>query len=292
MIKNYSAKNIPNKEHIEYNQLVMTKSTVNGPTGIKPTPNTDNAPSADDYGALKRQNVLLEERVERLENYVKQLAHDLKTPLTPLIGASDLLASNFNEKPWADLASSIKISAENLLRMVDEILDLELCDHGKLILNCFSFDPAEPVQETVEKLEAEIPHVRATMTVNLPSVPHRIWADETRLRQVITIFVLNAIRFTPGAGKVIVTIKPLGSITKFSVEDTGIGIAPEILPHIFEPSRAQDKQHPRSGSNGLALAKRLIELHHGHIGAESSESCNTFWFELPIDKSPKKKGAL
>ncbi len=248
---------------------------------------------AQEFAELARNNAILEERLCKLENYVKQLAHDLKTPLTPLLGASELLASGCNEKPWSDLALSIKMSAENLLRMVDELLDLDLCNCGKLALNTSNFDPVRAVNETTNKISESISPGRAVITVNLPPHLKYVRADETRLRQVLIILLLNAVRFSPAGGKVLVGVMPDDTIVKFIVQDSGIGIAKQDLQYVFEPYQMPGKPQPRMGGNGLALSKRLIELQGGRIGAESDpEQGNIFWFDLPVGESSAKMRAI
>ena len=235
---------------------------------------------------LQARNEILVNRVNNLQNYIKQLAHDLKTPLTPLVGASELLASSIDEQPWSDLALSIRVSAENLLRMVDELLDLERCDCGTLTLNYSAFDPVRPVTEGAKKAEAGVPPSRATIALNLSPTPLRVWADEMRLRQVITILVTDAIKFSPGGAKVVVSVIPGEATTGFTVEDEGPPIDAGDLAHIFEPYQSVHGPGRRIGSNGLTLAKRLIELQGGNIGANNaSKSGNIFWFDLPVEKS-------
>ncbi|PPD58723.1 sensor histidine kinase [Dehalogenimonas etheniformans] len=240
----------------------------------------------EELNRLKNQNAILEQRVTNLEAYVKQLAHDLKTPLTPLVGASELLASGFNEQPWSDLAQSIKISAENLLRMVDDLLDLELCECGKIRLNLSSFDPVKPVSDEARKIEAGLPAKRVTITLNLPEIPVYVWADETRLRQVISILITSALKVSPVGGRIAVRIARAGSTTVFEIEDDGNGIPESDLLYIFQPYRTPEGQRRRVGNNSLVLAKKLVELQGGSIGAKDIRNQgNTFWFDLPAGKS-------
>jgi signal transduction histidine kinase len=267
------------------NNLEFTKQLGSIDTGA-------DSKTAQEIAALQKQNAVLEQRLNTLENYVKQLAHDLKTPLTPLVGASELLASGINDQPWSELAQSIKISSENLLRMVDELLDLELCNCGMLTLNLSGFDPARPVAEEARKVEPWARPKRAVISLNLPGTPARVWADELRLRQVITIFLLDALKFSPAGGTVTVGVFPLSSKTEFRVEDTGTRIEDGDLHRIFEPYQAPSGQRRRVGSNSLALAKRLIELQGGKIGATSAAGNNTLWFNLPIEKSSIGTGAI
>jgi signal transduction histidine kinase len=260
------------------NNLEFTKKLGSIDTGADSKP-------AQEIAALQKQNAVLEQRLKTLENYVKQLAHDLKTPLTPLVGASELLASGINDQPWSDLAQSIKISSENLLRMIDELLDLELCNCGMLTLNFSGFDPAGPVAEEARKVEPWAQPKQAAILVNLPPVPTQVWADEMRLRQVITIFLLDALKFSPTGGRITVSVFPSGATTMFLVEDAGTRIDDGDLLRIFEPYQVPSGQRRRVGSNSLALAKRLVELQGGKIGAKSSiGSGNTLWFDLPAEK--------
>ena len=173
--------------------------------------------------------------------------------------------------------------------MVDELLDLELCNSGKLTLNLTNFDPIRTVNETTNKMSESISPGRVVITVNLPSGVKNVHADETRLRQVLIILLFNAIRFSPAGAKVLVKVIPDDIIVKFSVQDSGTGIAKQDLPYVFEPYQMPEKPQPRIGGNGLALSKSLIELQGGRIGAESDpERGNIFWFDLPSAESSAK----
>ncbi len=268
---------------------VMSKSKVE--IAVASTQSPDSV--QEEIDALKKRNVALEERVKNLENYIRQLAHDLKTPLTPLVGASEMLASGFNQKPWVDLAQSIKMSAENLHRMVEELLDLELCDCGLLKLNLADIDPVAAVTAAVTKVETGVPAGRVNIITNLPSSLQRVRADELRLRQVIGILLTNAIRFTPRGGNIIISVISSNGAIRFAVADSGTGIDEEDLPYIFEPYQPTDRHRPRAASNSLALAKKLVELHGGQVGVDSAPGRGTtFWFDLPTDKLVVGTGAI
>ncbi|WP_076004205.1 sensor histidine kinase [Dehalogenimonas formicexedens] len=240
----------------------------------------------EELNRLRNQNAILEQRVKNLEDYIKQLAHDLKTPLTPIAGASELLASGFNEQPWSDLALSIKISAEKLLRMVNDLMDLELCECGKIKFNLCRFDPVKPVSEEARRIEAELPTKSVILTMNSPDVPVYVWADEKRLRQVISIFIYSALKASRSGGKISVTISGGGSTTTFEIEDDGNSVPESDWPYLFEPYRSPEAQRRRAANNSLVLAKRLVELQGGSIGARNFRNQgNTFWFGLPAAES-------
>jgi len=228
---------------------------------------------------LRRVNAELRDQNEALSLFIKGLAHDLKTPLTPLVGASELLATGIEAKPWSDLAHSIRLSAENLHRMVDELLDLEKCECGVLMLEYAVFDVRRLLREAVETFSGVATARNIKIVFDVPEKLESLKADADRLTQVVIILLDNAVRHTPRGGRVGLQAAALENFFRVNVTDNGNGLAPEEIPDAFRPYR---QSNSRKGSLGLALVSRLIELHGGQVGAESIAGANNFWFTVPI----------
>jgi signal transduction histidine kinase len=243
--------------------------------------------------ALRLKNAELEKRNRRLCVYIEQLAHDLKTPLTPLLGASEMLASAVTDKPWTDFARSIQMSAESLLRIVDELLDLEKCDRGLLELNCADIDAAALLSETTDGHRDDAATGHLIYGVEISQLPP-VRADGHRLRQVTDTLLTNAIKNTPDGGRVVLTAVVKNGWLQVSVIDTGMSIDEDELRDIFQEYPVPGLKKSRAGSNGLALAKRLIGLHGGEISASrGADANNIFTFGIPVaGVKPIELGAI
>ena len=242
--------------------------------------------SPESVAGLERAKLLLEGRLERLEGFIRGLAHDLKTPLTPLLGASELLASGVVEKPWSDLAKSIQMSAENLHRMVDDLLDLEQCERGSLVLECSSVDAAALAGGVAQDFREAVSAGRLELAVEMPGSLPPVWADAIRLRQVIATLLGIAIRNTPGGGRVVLRAAVADEMLHISVIDNGTGIGEDDRRHVFEPYRPLVRGKALPGGIGLALAGQLAALHGGELSVENgADKGNIFWLRLPVTGS-------
>ena len=234
--------------------------------------------------ALRQNNAELEARNGRLCLYIERLVHDLKTPLTPLLGASEMLAAAVKEKHWADLAQSVYMSAENLLRMVEELLDLEKCERGLMELDCSDIDATALINEAIDGHRDAASAGRLDFTAEIPPSLPPVRADGARLRQVVDTLLSNAVRNTPGGGRVFIVAVIENGRLQVSVGDTGIEIAEDERRDIFQGYPDSGTKISRNNGNGLALAKRLVELHGGEISASKSAGVNNvFRFNIPID---------
>lgn len=234
----------------------------------------------------------LAEEANRLKSrFLSTVSHELRTPLNLIVGWSELML----KEPGADavqFAGRIHTSAQHLGRLIRDVLDLASSDAGQLRLTCEPLDLAEALQmvaETGRQLCAEKGlEWRVDIHARLP----RIWGDRTRLQQVVLNLVSNAIKFT-SQGWVELRLRQQEERLEVSVRDTGLGIAPEEQPWIFDEFRQSERTASRGYGGlglGLAICKRLVELHNGQIAVESTgregEGSN-FYFHLPIlEESP------
>ncbi|OUL32830.1 ATPase [Nostoc sp. T09] len=226
-----------------------------------------------------RDALLAAEAASRLRNeFLATISHELLTPLTYVIGmSSTLLRWPLGElsQRQRDYLQTIHDSGEHLLEMINDILDLSQIEAGKTVLNITEFSLRNVAENTVKALEDKATNEQLHLTVDLQIDPRRdrFTADATRVEQIISNLLANAIKFTPQGGNVTLRLWVEDDTAIFQVEDTGIGIPEEQLPLLFEKFQQLDTPYRRryEGTGlGLALTKQLVELHRGRIEVEST----------------------
>ncbi len=244
---------------------------------------------ANAYDAQLRQtNALLARASQFKSDFLAQMSHQLRTPLTAIIGFSEMLLGGMDgslESEQTEDVAQIHKSGIVLLELVNEILDLSKIEAGKLEVAIKDVD-LEEVVDGVIKTMVQIAESKALkLTCYLSPSASVVKADPNRLREILTNLVSNAIKFTP-SGSVTITSAPLGRMAEISVIDTGIGIQAEARDRIFEEFRqANDEISRKYGGTGLglAIARKLAELQGGRMGVESQPGKGSrFWFTLPI----------
>jgi len=225
--------------------------------------------------------------VERLKGeFVSMVSHELRTPLTSIKGALGLLGAGA-AGPLPDRATELVrvagTNAERLLRLINDILDLERLEAGRMSLDLTSLRPADLVGECLEGLA----HIAARASVEVTSEVARelvLRADRDRLMQVMTNLVDNAIKFSPAGGRVTVTVDGTDPV-RFRVTDEGAGIAPEHHDRVFarfSQVDASDRRVKGGTGLGLAICKRIVEDHRGLIRVHSEPGRGaTFEFQIP-----------
>jgi two-component system, sensor histidine kinase and response regulator len=249
-----------------------------------------------DITARKRLNEDLEQRVHarttELEvardaaqvasraksEFLANMSHEIRTPLNAVIGLTELVLQSPLSVEQSQRLGAVMDSAEDLLSILNDILDFSKIEAGKLGLETVAFQLHDVVGDTLRPLamRAERKGIELLCFVD-PALPRELTGDPGRLRQVIANLVQNAIKFTE-RGEIVVRVEPQGAIgetglVRFSVTDTGIGIAPEQLARLFEPFEQGDSSTTRrfGGSGlGLAICRQLVGLMGGEIGADSA----------------------
>jgi signal transduction histidine kinase len=243
--------------------------------------------SRDEVGqlavAFNRMSAELEVLEQSRRDLVANVSHELKTPITAIRAHLENLADGV-EEPNRETLQVMLAQTERLGRLVDQLLDLSRLESGEVPLHL------EPVAlpRLVARVFSEISVGRSVTDIELRAdIPEGtlVDADEERLHQVIFNLVDNAVRFTPPGGSVTVAAEPAGDRVNVSVIDTGVGIAPEHLPRLFERFYRADAARSRDGGGtgiGLAIARSIVEGHGGRISATGEPGLGaTFTFDLP-----------
>jgi signal transduction histidine kinase len=168
-------------------------------------------------------------------------------------------------------------------RLIDDLLDMTRIEGGRLEIEAKGMSPEELVRDTLQMLAPLAASASLELEVDMrPGLP-RVQADEQRLQQVFSNLIGNAIKFTPAGGHVLVAAERREGLVCFAVSDTGTGIPPEDLPHLFDRFWQAQRADRRGAGLGLAIVKAIVEAHGGRIWVESTPGKgSTFYFTLPI----------
>ncbi|HEX7313812.1 MAG TPA: PAS domain S-box protein [Pyrinomonadaceae bacterium] len=222
------------------------------------------------------------------DEFLATLSHELRTPLTAILGwASMLAAGTLNEREEARAVAAIERNARAQRQIVEDVLDVSRIITGKLRLEMKPVELRALVQDAVESVRPAAEAKGVYLSTLLAPDAGEVTADPDRLQQVMWNLLTNAVKFTPAGGRVEVELRREGARAALRVGDTGEGIAPEFLPHVFDRFRQADmgttRQHGGLGL-GLAIVRHLVELHGGEVTAESDGRGlgSTFTLRLPL----------
>jgi signal transduction histidine kinase len=246
---------------------------------------------------LEVQNQALEEANERLQeadqfksDFVANVSHEFRTPLTTIKGSTDNMLDGISgalTDKQRHYLHRIKANTDRLARMINDLLDLSRIEAGQLLIVPVKVSVQQVTHDVVENLQGLA--AEKGMTLRLRASPSVVMAlaDPDRINQIVVNLVTNAIKFTPSGGSVEVRVVSDGEFVCVAVQDTGEGIPPEEVDRIFEKfHQVSGTAAARRGAGlGLLIAKRLVELQGGRIWVESEPGKgSTFQFTLPIAK--------
>jgi len=222
------------------------------------------------------------------DDFLASLSHELRTPLNAILGYSRIMRAGIVPPEKREKAiETIERNATSLTKIVEDVLDISRIVSGKLRLNVQPVEFPEVVRNAIDVMmpAAEAKGVRIETVIDPQATP--ISGDPERLQQVLWNLLSNAVKFTNKGGKVQVRLEQVNSYVEVAVSDTGIGIAPEFLPHVFERFRQADSGMSRERGGlglGLSIARQLVEMHGGTIDVSSGgvNQGATFRVKLPV----------
>jgi PAS domain S-box-containing protein len=232
------------------------------------------------------------------DDFLAALSHELRTPLTPALAAATYLQDNAEKLP-PEFAEDIEIIKRNVqlqARLIDDLLDLTRIARGKLHLELEDCDAHAIIENALEIAHSGIAAKQLNISTELAAKEYHILADCIRLQQVFWNLINNAVKFTPQGGQITIrTSNDKAGRLHFEITDTGIGIEPQRLASLFQPFEQADPSVTRQFGGlglGLAISKRLVDLHHGKIEAESRGRSFGATFKVVLDTLPQGAAAI
>ncbi|MEJ7598719.1 MAG: ATP-binding protein [Kofleriaceae bacterium] len=258
--------------------------------------------SADERARLLASERATRAEVERVslmkDEFLATLSHELRTPLNAVLGWSELLLSRVNDNPETRRGlETIARNARAQAQLIEDLLDMNRIVSGKIRLDVQRIELSPILEAALDSVRpsAESKSIRIRQTFDPNAGP--VFGDPNRLQQIVWNLLTNAVKFTPKGGKIDVLLQRVNSHIEIVVHDSGIGIRPEFLPHLFERFRQADSSTTRRYGGlglGLSIVKQLVELHGGTVKAESpgKDQGATFHVSLPLRAVRDRAGSL
>jgi signal transduction histidine kinase len=236
---------------------------------------------------LRDKTARLEEEDRRKDEFLSMLAHELRNPLAPLRSGIHVLATRHDQLDGVGrIAAMMRRQVDHMVRLVDDLLDIARVQRGTLRLRVGEMPVREAVEQAVEMMRPSAEARQLALSVETAPLDLQVRGDHTRLVQVFSNLLANAIKFTPPGGKITVVLQEEAQKARVEVRDTGIGMDPELLPRVFDMFVQGDSSLERAQAGlgiGLTVARAVVDLHGGDISAHSSgrEMGSVFVVRLP-----------
>ena len=295
-------------EHYETHRVAKDGSLVEVSLTVSPVRDANGeivgaSKIARDIGALRRtmaerEQLLVSERNARAEaerlshlkdEFLATLSHELRTPLTAIMGWTTLLRRRAT-LPEAQIAAAVETiyrNAKAQAQIIEDLLDMSRIVSGKIRLQADALDLADLVQVAVDGIRPAASAKHIAMELGPVRDAVLVAGDAGRLQQVLWNLLTNAVKFTPSGGRIRIAVRAASGQAEVSVQDSGIGIPREFLPHVFERFRQADGSTTREHGGlglGLSIVRNLVELHGGSVVAhsEGEGGGSTFTVRLPL----------
>jgi len=248
--------------------------------------------SGIDITERKRFEEALATADRRKDEFLATLSHELRNPLAPLRNALFLLRRADGGRAAGDpLYEMMERQMNHLVRLVDDLLEMSRVSRGAFELRKERVEVATIVRNAVETSESLIKRARHRLEIALPEAPLFLDGDPVRLAQILSNLLNNAAKYTDDGGQIFLSARGDGATVLITVRDTGVGMEPELLGRVFEMFSRGDRRAVRGESSlgiGLALARRLAEMHGGTIEAHSAGlgKGSEFSVRLPLARQP------
>jgi len=243
------------------------------------------------FNEIQEKSAQLEVANRHKTEFLANMSHELRTPLNAIIGFSEVLLQRmFGElnAQQADYLEDIMSSGRHLLTLINDILDLSKIEAGRMELELASFSLVAALNNAVTLVRERAQSHGIRLELDVAPQLDTVIADERKLKQVVVNLLANAVKFTPDGGTITLRAVRENGHVRLAVHDTGIGIAPEDQARIFEEFQQATHltEKSREGTGlGLALSKRMVELHGGTISVDSAPGKgSTFTVALPLLK--------
>ncbi len=239
-----------------------------------------------DVTATKQSEMALLDADRRKNEFLAMLAHELRSPLAPIANAAHLLClDEADDAARQQAAAIVERQTGRLARLIEDLLDVSRITSGKIPLHLAHISIGDVVQGAIEIVRPWIDTHHHVLTVSVPTEPVWVAADALRLEQVVQNLLTNAVKYTDDGGCVEISVQHEGSEAVLRVTDTGLGIAPDLLPRVFDLFTQAEGSLDRARGGlgiGLALVQRLVTMHNGTIGVRSVVGQGTeFTVRLP-----------
>jgi CheY-like chemotaxis protein/nitrogen-specific signal transduction histidine kinase len=247
---------------------------------------------AHDATETQRSALILEEANRRKDEFLAMLAHELRNPLAPIRNASEILARKLADDPQMKrTVNLVKRQVTHLARLVDDLLDVSRITQGRIELRRAPQELAPILAQARESVEPLLREKQHVLLVSTSFEPLYVFGDHARLVQSVANVLTNAAKYTDPGGEIRLELRRQNEQAVIVVSDTGVGIASELLPRVFDLFVQGDRSLDRSQGGlgiGLSVVKRLVEMHHGRVTARSEGTGHGSVFEihLPLIDAP------